>query len=289
MEPSLIDFLKQKGGYIPDVCAYATDVSLDAEHPVGMKRGFYLLLVTNGTASISDIYQNYTLQPGSLLIQTPSITTTLWARSADFCMSCVYIVPDYFDSLSDGQPMYSQLGGFLGSYTLPLIQLDASACAVLNQTMSLFSLQSPHFRLYLNGIVRHLCSVLLLQITEELCLHKERTSVCVRRTYEIFRHFKKLLVANYRQHHDIAFYADQLHISTTYLSRVVKHVTGRTVCFHMGEMICADARNLLECTDMDIKEIAHLLGFSNQSVFGKYFLKKTGLSPLKFRLRKDSI
>lgn len=66
---------------------------------------------------------------------------------------------------------------------------------------------------------------------------------------------------NYRQHHDIGFYAESLHISTTYLSRIVKHITGHTVRFHISELLCADARKLLECTDLDIKEIAEKLGF----------------------------
>ena len=87
---------------------------------------------------------------------------------------------------------------------------------------------------------------------------------------------------NYRQHHDIGFYAESLHISTTYLSRIVKHITGHTVRFHISELLCADARKLLECTNLDIKEIAEKLGFSDQSVFGKFFVKKTGLSPMKF-------
>ena len=92
---------------------------------------------------------------------------------------------------------------------------------------------------------------------------------------------------NYRQHHDIGFYAESLHISTTYLSRIVKHITGHTVRFHISELLCADARKLLECTNLDIKEIAEKLGFSDQSVFGKFFVKKTGLSPMKFRTQRE--
>lgn len=125
-------------------------------------------------------------------------------------------------------------------------------------------------------------------ITDALCQENRNTPVCVKRSNEIFRNFKKLLVHHYREEHTIQFYADQLHISTTYLSRIVKDLTGHTVCFHVSELLCADARKLLECTDMDIKEIADYLGFSDQSVFGKFFIRKTGLSPLKFRMRKET-
>ena len=57
--------------------------------------------------------------------------------------------------------------------------------------------------------------------------------------------------------------------------------------FHLSELICADARRLLECTDMEVKEIADTLGFSDQSAFGKFFAKKTGLSPQKYRQERE--
>ena len=41
----------------------------------------------------------------------------------------------------------------------------------------------------------------------------------------------------------------------------------------------------LHTTDMGIKEIADELDFSDQSVFGKFFVKATGVSPLKYRKR----
>ena len=75
----------------------------------------------------------------------------------------------------------------------------------------------------------------------------------------------------------------KLNISTTYLSRIVKRITGRTVYSHISELICVEAKRLLECSDKDVKEISDWLGFSDQSVFGKFFLKRTGLSPMKYR------
>lgn len=63
----------------------------------------------------------------------------------------------------------------------------------------------------------------------------------------------------------------------------MKQVTGHTVKAHLAELLCADARRLLSCSDLDIKEIADTLGFSDQSAFGKFFVRQTGCSPLRFR------
>lgn len=153
--------------------------------------------------------------------------------------------------------------------------------------MQLFAGRLSDFRFYGNGMTRQLCSFLLLQTADLLCRQSRTLSVCVSRSKEQFREFKKLAATYYRHHHNIVFYADQLHLSPTYLSRIVKQTTGRTVRFHLSELICADARRLLECTDMEVKEIADTLGFSDQSAFGKFFAKKTGLSPQKYRQERE--
>lgn len=154
---------------------------------------------------------------------------------------------------------------------------------VLGKTCSLFAGQEV-FRLYRNGMVRHLCELLLLQLADVFSCSNRSDLSYVKRSHELFRLFRKLLLDDYRVQHGIRFYADSLHISTTYLSRIVKGITGNTVHFLWSELVCADARKLLESTDMSVKEIADVLGFSDQSVFGKFFVTQTGISPLKFRV-----
>ncbi len=287
MDRLLTEIMKESGQKAGNTLFARTGHAHLQETPVVIKQGFFFLLVTNGTIAITDAFHRYTLSPNQLLVLTPSTESTLSDASPDFFMSALYINPDYFDSLPDGQPVYNQVARYLGNYQLPIFRLQEAQAEYMQKTMSLFSEQLASMQLYRDGVIRHLCSFLLLQITEALCQENRNTPVCVKRSNEIFRNFKKLLVYHYRENHSIQFYADQLHISTTYLSRIVKGLTGHTVCFHVSELLCADARKLLECTDMDIKEIADYLGFSDQSVFGKFFMRKTGLSPLKFRMRKE--
>lgn len=287
MDRLLTEIMEKSGQKVGNTLSSRIGHTHLQETPVVIKQGFFFLLVTNGTTAITDAFHRYWLSANQLLVLTPSTESVLSDASTDFSMATLYIAPDYFDSLPDGQPVYNQVARYLGNYLLPIFQLSGSQAAYLEKTMSLFSEQLAAMQLYREGVIRHLCSFLLLQITDALCQENRNTPVCVKRSNEIFRNFKKLLVHHYREEHTIQFYADQLHISTTYLSRIVKELTGHTVCFHVSELLCADARKLLECTDMDIKEIADYLGFSDQSVFGKFFMRKTGLSPLKFRMRKE--
>lgn len=152
--------------------------------------------------------------------------------------------------------------------------------------MQLFTYQQERKSVYQDGILRYLCGVVLLQMADIFEAKAPQDTENLKRQKDLFRQFKKLLMTNYRQQHTIAFYADQLHISNAYLSRIIKSVTGRTVLSHINELLCADACRLLECTNMDIKEIANLLGFTSQSAFGKFFMRQQKTTPLKYRMKK---
>lgn len=283
MDILLLDLLRK----IPQIGAFAHRQGLSPHDRATIGKGFFFVFVESGTALLTDMRQDYTIKGEDLIVLSPSLAATLHHASPDFTFTCICLVPEYFDSLPGSQLLYSQLAEFIQVDHLPIVSLKPERSRYLRQTFDLFSSDLRGFKIYTHGIISHLCCLLLLQTADTFCQSNRHMPVYVKRSGEIFRKFRKLLTAHYRQHHDIGFYADELHISTTYLSRIVKQTTGNTVRFLISELICADARRMLVCTDLDIKEIASQLGFSDQSVFGKFFVKKTGLSPLKFRLRKE--
>lgn len=283
MDILLLDLLRK----IPQIGAFAHRQGLSPHDRATIGKGFFFVFVESGTALLTDMRQDYTIKGEDLIVLSPSLAATLHHASPDFTFTCICLVPEYFDSLPGSQLLYSQLAEFIQVDHLPIVSLKPEKSRYLRQTFDLFSSDLQGFKIYTHGIISHLCCLLLLQTADTFCQSNRHMPVYVKRSGEIFRKFRKLLTAHYRQHHDIGFYADELHISTTYLSRIVKQTTGNTVRFLISELICADARRMLVCTDLDIKEIASQLGFSDQSVFGKFFVKKTGLSPLKFRLRKE--
>ena len=283
MDILLLDLLRK----IPQIGAFAHRQGLSPHDRATIGKGFFFVFVESGTALLTDMRQDYTIKGEDLIVLSPSLAATLHHASPDFTFTCICLVPEYFDSLPGSQLLYSQLAEFIQADHLPIVSLKPEKSRYLRQTFALFSSDLRGFKIYPNGIISHLCCLLLLQTADTFCQSNRHMPVYVKRSGEIFRKFRKLLTAHYRQHHDIGFYADELHISTTYLSRIVKQTTGNTVRFLISELLCADARRMPVRPALDIKEIASQLGFSDQSVFGKFFVKKTGLSPLKFRLRKE--
>ncbi|ADB38487.1 helix-turn-helix domain-containing protein [Spirosoma linguale] len=77
--------------------------------------------------------------------------------------------------------------------------------------------------------------------------------------------------------------AGQLNLSPTYLSSLLKTVTGQNTQQHIHEKLIAKAKEKLSTTNLSIGEIAFILGFEHSQSFSKLFKSKTNSTPLEFR------
>lgn len=101
----------------------------------------------------------------------------------------------------------------------------------------------------------------------------------------IFQHFMLNLFANFKQERDVAFYARRQNLSPRYFSSVIKEQSGKNTLQWIAQFVIAEAKQMLEYSDLSIKEIAVQLNFATQSFFGKYFKQYVGISPKEYRDR----
>ena len=105
----------------------------------------------------------------------------------------------------------------------------------------------------------------------------------------IFFKFFILLKENFRNHHEIRFYSDELGITPEYLSRIVRKITGKTVMHFLNRMLITEASRQLIHSDMTMSELASYLNFATSASLSKFFKNHKGISPLKYRqMNKDS-
>lgn len=100
---------------------------------------------------------------------------------------------------------------------------------------------------------------------------------------EIIVQFIFLLTLHCKEEHEVAFYARQLCIDARYLSRILKSFDGRPANDWIDEALMKEARLYLRDEQLTIGQIADILHFSDQSAFGKFFKKHSGMSPLNYR------
>ena len=107
----------------------------------------------------------------------------------------------------------------------------------------------------------------------------------MKRTDGIMKELAELLVENIHKETSVDFYAGKLCISKQYLSLIVKEKTRVTVGTIISAMRAEEASRLLRDPDLTIQQVAERLNFADQSSFGKFFKKHSGLSPMKYRQR----
>ena len=90
----------------------------------------------------------------------------------------------------------------------------------------------------------------------------------------------------YRKERDVAYYARMQHITPRYFSTIIKEKSGNSALQWIVQMVITEAKQLLEGSDLSIKEIADQLNFPTQSFFGKYFKQYVGISPKEYRKGK---
>ena len=81
----------------------------------------------------------------------------------------------------------------------------------------------------------------------------------------------------------VQYLAQQLHLSPSYLSDMLRSLTGRSAQQHIHDMLIAKAKERLTTTDRSVSEIAYDLGFGYAQSFSRLFKTKTRQSPVEFR------
>lgn len=81
----------------------------------------------------------------------------------------------------------------------------------------------------------------------------------------------------------VQYVADALNLSPSYLSDLLRNITGQNAQQHIHNFLIEKAKEVISTTSLTVSEIAFQLGFEHQSSFNKFFKAKTNLSPLQFR------
>lgn len=81
----------------------------------------------------------------------------------------------------------------------------------------------------------------------------------------------------------VQYLADQLHLSTSYLSDMLRSLVGQNAQQLIQAKLFEKAKELLSTTTLSASEIAFQLGFEHSQSFSKFFKVKAKVSPLQFR------
>jgi AraC family transcriptional activator of pobA len=81
----------------------------------------------------------------------------------------------------------------------------------------------------------------------------------------------------------VQYLADQLNLSPSYLSDMLRTLTGQNAQQLIHHKLVEKAKETLSASDLSVAEIAYQLGFEHPRSFSRLFKAKTEQSPLEFR------
>lgn len=103
------------------------------------------------------------------------------------------------------------------------------------------------------------------------------------RVRELFNRFMMLMERDYKLSRDVNYYADLMHITSKYLTNIVRQVAGHTPKTIIDQYVILQLKMQLQRSSQSIKEIALEYHFTDVSFFCRYFKKHTGLTPQQMR------
>lgn len=140
-------------------------------------------------------------------------------------------------------------------------------------------------RMVLTELIKSQASTLFYEILNLYLINQPIELSAPDRNDEIIQKFIVSLDLHHRIERNVAFYAAEQCLSYSYFSEIIKAKTGVTALKWIISRVILDAKQMLEFSNISIKEIADRLNFPTQTFFGKYFKQYVGISPKEYRKR----
>lgn len=104
----------------------------------------------------------------------------------------------------------------------------------------------------------------------------------------LVQQFRALAEAHHKEWHQVADYAQALHVTPDHLNRTIKQVLHQTAKHYLQDRLLTAAKRRLFFTSASTKEIGYELGFTEPANFSAFFKRCTGQSPTQFRAEQEN-
>lgn len=250
---------------------------------------FSYAFIISGHAKVSIDEKVFGLSENMLCILSPLHLTYFHELSADFKCMFLCLHKDFIDKIG----MYNlrqRIATGMNTHSNPIFNLSTQDMDVLVRCVDNISRQIArnghhyHLEIIQNSLIKFYLELDNILETVKSKTGKDESGInSIHRNMIKLQEFITLLMNNFKEEHNVPFYAKSMNITPQYLTRIVKSQTGKTVNSFVFELIYSEARNLLSSTDLSIQQIAYKLNFADQASFSKFFKRHSGISPQSFR------
>ncbi|PRY52591.1 AraC-like DNA-binding protein [Arcticibacter pallidicorallinus] len=250
-------------------------------------RSSMFILVLSGTCAIEINFRRYEVSTDEIILLSFGHFFKISHLSEDLRCIVLYVSKGYIDDMFSTDMVYKRIKYGVRMHRKPHLTLNNEEAHLLHQRLQFIQgvvLNEQH-RYHKEMI---LASLLFFFLDLSNIIEKDERDLLASqpsRDEIYFQQFLEQLVLHYKSQHHVDFYAEKLHITTHYLTLIVKRVSGQTVTDLIFQLLFSEAKLLLQQPRFSVQQVAEELHFSDQSAFGKFFKRKSGTSPKEFALK----
>lgn len=254
--------------------------AIDFNHP-HIVEGIALVFCKKGTGKIRINLIEYDVAENTLLLILPESIVQINEQSKNLRIEFLLFTFDFISNIKLPIPVGNIVKIVEDKACWQLDHLQFKEFLLVHQ---LIVNQYQKKVLYREQIIRNFLSALLHQILQLYATENSSTALKYKnRKEEIQMKFAALLYEHYKTERSVQFYAQKLHLTPKYFSKIIMEVNGKSVLELIDEMVIMAAKALLKSSVLTVSQIADELNFANPSFFGTYFKKRVRLTPLQYR------
>lgn len=245
---------------------------------------FAILLIVKGKAEMRINLQNHSLRKNDLLVFSPHTIKQFVKASKDSIGIGISFTAHFLNQA--GLPKNSpELFDYFATRYSPHWQLKTEDAAILKtrlQALEQPCQMIPHHP-YGKEILYHTFFNFMYEMAALAPKYTQASNQQLSRKEDLVMRFGSLVNKHFRSQRGVQYYANLLHVTPKYLTETVKEVSGKNAGEIIDDFVVLEAKVFLENPELSIAEIAEKLHFSDQSFFGKFFKRHTGVSPKSYR------
>jgi len=243
-----------------------------------------VFIVTEGSGKLNLDSKEMDIHENSMVQLVTSNVDKMSVEGKPFLVSGISFTNNFIKEMGIMGGFLSNIFSFFSSGTFLVWDLKSEDTNMVKHQIRLLADYVRSFTIHPYGkeIFTHAFYVFLFEIEALYMKHRSLSLPSSRQEIHVHK-FINLVQQQFRKVRTIKEYAAQLNVSAKHLTEIVKHFTGKNASEMITEQVIREAKFLLKNPQLSIGEIAYKLYFSDQSFFGKYFKRQTGISPKAYR------
>lgn len=273
------DYIKQTAEFV--VSPFEFTVNSDNNYPGNVKSDHHLFIsAQEGSALIIVDFEEYLMNAGRVFFLKKGQVFT-WRKVDNLKGIMVLYTDAVFNDVALGIPA-SPNSKYVNCAIAPIAIIDKKRLANWNEILGQLQIESTWKSELSIKIIGHYLNILMLFFCREVEGNSKQINLSDRKA-ELVNLFISLVNNHFSEYKSPKEYAEKLCITPNYLNSICNAVLDKKAGEIIQDRVILEAKKMLSYTSLTVSELSYRLGFNDNSYFGRYFRKATGLPPEQFR------